>query len=82
VLSKRRSINEIVVLSDDEDGSYYGRVDALGAERNDECPHCRLEPKHDPHCKEWPNVEILDTERKPTGKYVHHVAECRMSDPD
>lgn len=79
-MSKRRNVGDIVVLQDNEDGPYLGRIDALGADRKDECPKCCDDPTHDPHCREWPNVEVMDAEGKPTGHYVYHVTECEMSD--
>lgn len=81
-MSKRRHVGDVVVL-DDEDGTgpYLGRIDALGAERGDTCPHCFLEPDHDQSCSEWPNVQVLDQNRQPTGEWVHHVPECQMADP-
>lgn len=82
-MSKRRHVGEVVVL-DDEDGTapYFARIDGLGAERGDRCPHCTLEADHDQACAEWPNVQVLDQNRKPTGEWVHHVPECQMADPE
>lgn len=79
-MSKRRHVEEVVQLNDNEGGPYLGRIDALGAERRDECPQCSFDPAHDQQCREWPNVEILDGNQQPTGKYVYHVAECEMTD--
>lgn len=81
-MSKRRQVGEIVVL-DDEDGTapYLGRIDALGADRGDRCLHCSLDPGHDQACTEWPNVQVLNKNRQPTGEWVHHVPECQMADP-
>lgn len=81
-MSKRRHIGNVVVLND-EDGTapYLGRIDALGAERGDICPHRFLEPDHDQACTEWPNVQVLDQNLQPTGEWVYHVPECQMADP-
>lgn len=80
-MSKGRQIGEVVLLNGDEEGSYLGRIDALGTERKDVCPRCFMDPTHDQHCREWSNIEILDVNRKPTGQFVYHVAEYAMSDP-
>lgn len=80
-MGKRRQVGDVVLL-DDEDGTepYLGRIHALGADRGDRCPHCSLDPSHDPACAEWPNVQVLDTSHRPTGEWVHHVPECQMAD--
>lgn len=80
-MSKRRKVNDIVLLHGDEDGFYLGRIDSRGGERDDECPQNFLSESHDQNCKEWPNVEILNDDETPTGEYVYHVSECDMQDP-
>lgn len=62
--------------------TYFGRLDALGADRLDTCPQCYLDPGHDPECAEWPNVQVLDENRQPTGGWVYHVPECRMGETE
>lgn len=81
-MSKRRKIGDIVVL-DDEDGAppYLGRIDALGAEPVEPCPHRFLEAGHDPDCIEWANIQVLDQNLQPTGEWEHHVPECQLDDP-
>lgn len=82
-MSKRRSVGDVIRLDDgDGSGPYFGRFNILGAGRNDDCPQCYMDPTHDQACNEWPNVEVLDRFRKPTGDWVYHVAECNMQDAD
>lgn len=79
-MSKRRKVDDIVQLHDEDDGFYLGRIDSLGASRGDECPQRFLDDTHDQSCMEWPNVEILNDDKTPTGEYVYHVSECDMQD--
>lgn len=82
-MSKRRQIGDVVLL-DDEDGTpkYLARIDALGADHRDRCPHSMLDADHDQDCAEWPNMQVLDQNHLPTGDWVHHVPECQMADPE
>jgi hypothetical protein len=77
-MSKRHHIGDVVLLYDDEEGTYLGRLDALGAERDDQCPQAMLHDSHDQACKEWPNVELLDEQGHRTGRWIYHVPECHM----
>lgn len=74
-MSKRRYVGDVVLLHDEEEGPYLGRIDALGAEPRNECDRRFLDPAHDQNCREWPNVEILDAEGRPTGQWGYHVCE-------
>ena len=78
-MSIRRKVGDVVLIKT-EDEEFRGRIDERGAERQDECPLCFLEPHHDQKCREWPNVAVLDGEHKATRKWAYHVAECRMFD--
>jgi hypothetical protein len=80
-MSKRRGVGEVVLLRDDEEGPYLGRIDALDSERRYECLRCSFDVTHAHDCREWPNVEVLNDKRQPTGQFVYHVTECEMSDP-
>jgi hypothetical protein len=77
-MSQRRNIDEIVLVKRD-DGEFYARIDALGADSEDECPQCYLDKSHDQDCREWPNVEILNSDNSLSGQYMYHVSECDMS---
>ena len=81
-MSKRRNVGDIVLLNDgDGEADYMGRISPQGADRpSDECPHVFLDSGHDPLCREWPVVDLIDENLNPTGGHVYHVAECRMRD--
>lgn len=80
-MSKRRSVGDIVRIHDDEEGFYLGRISARGEATRHECPQMYLDSKHDRECREWPNIEVLDSNEKPTGQFAYHISECEMSDP-
>jgi hypothetical protein len=78
-MSIRRKVGDVVLVRT-EDEEFLGRIDTLGADCGDECPQCFLDSNHDQHCREWPNVDVLNSEHKPTGRWAYHVSECRMFD--
>jgi hypothetical protein len=79
-MSKRGKVDDILKLHDEEDGFYLGRIDSLGASRGDECPQSHLSDSRNQGCIEWPNVEILNDDKTPTGEYVYHISKCDMQE--
>lgn len=76
-MSFRREAGDIVLVKTDE-SQFVGQIISPGSEGSDECPMAFVDKAHDCHCREWPNVAILDHAYKETGTYAYHVSECEM----
>ncbi|HEY8096985.1 MAG TPA: hypothetical protein VIE65_12960 [Methylobacter sp.] len=78
-MSKRRSVNDLVWIDEEDEDRFLGRIDMLSADQAERCLKAG-DPGHDPDCKNWPNVEILTDDAQPTGAFCYHVSECEMHD--
>lgn len=74
-MSVRRHVGDVVLLTDDDGTKYKARIVAHG--RGTEPDEC-VRRCGDPACGEWPVVEVVDDDHKPTGERVFHVCECEM----
>lgn len=76
-MSQRRKAGEVVKRKPGSCflGSEEPSLVRLVGESDDWC----LLSYGDNHCREWSNVEIVESDKK--GHCLHHLSECEMLDP-